>query len=250
MSKKGYFTILLTIFSFTGTCQFYSKKKTPLINFNGLYRMQHFYVSPGATYMIPQSSPSEIKDLKKRGRMGILLEAGAYYIFERGGNIFNYMDYGFGFKRLSGSQFNDLDEKNIFKQNYLSANVNLNNIWQLSNKNFLQSSIGANMDFKISEKEQPTPNTTDKLIFSCHLKIGYGFKIKKTLFIIPSIETPFINIKKWEQGKSTYGIFDSRYRPILIKLRFIWLKKLGKGDCPPVYTNPEDDARNERNYMQ
>ena len=36
-----------------------------------------------------------------------------------------------------------------------------------------------------------------------------------------------------ENGKSTYGIFDSRFRPILFKL-VIW-QNLGKGDCPPVY---------------
>ena len=94
------------------------------------------------------------------------------------------------------------------------------------------------------------PNNTDKLNFSIHLKIGYGIKFSKTLFIIPTIETPIINLKKWEQGQSTFGIFNSRYRPIILKVRFIWLKKLGKSDCPPVYTNPEDDARNERNYIQ
>ena len=79
--------------------------------------------------------------------------------------------------------------------------------------------------------------------------MGYGIKISKTLFVIPTVETPLINVKKWEDGKSTYGIFDSRYRPFLFKLRFIWLKNLGKGDCPPVPTNPDDEI-NKRNYMQ
>ena len=206
-----------------------------------------FFLSTGLTFMLPNSLENEFS---KRGRLGLIFEGGAYHIFERGGNIFNYMDYGAGYKRLSGSEFNDVNNKSIFKQNYISSFFNINNIWQLSSKKFLQSSIGANLDFKFFEKDTPLPNNTDKLNFSFHFKLGYGIKFSKTLFIIPTIETPIINLKKWEQGKSTFGIFNSRYRPVLFKVRFIWLKKLGKSDCPPVYTNPEDDARNERNYMQ
>ena len=238
LNKKG---------EFTAKSKSNSMIKQSLMDFNGQYRMQNFFLSTGLTFMLPNSLENEFS---KRGRLGLIFEGGAYHIFERGGNIFNYMDYGAGYKRLSGSEFNDVNNKSIFKQNYISSFFNINNIWQLSSKNFLQSSIGANLDFKFFEKDTPLPNNTDKLNFSFHFKLGYGIKFRKTLFIIPTIETPIINLKKWEQGKSTFGIFNSRYRPVLFKVRFIWLKKLGKSDCPPVYTNPEDDARNERNYMQ
>jgi len=238
LNKKG---------EFTAKSKSNSMIKQSLMDFNGQYRMQNFFLSTGLTFMLPNSLENEFS---KRGRLGLIFEGGAYHIFERGGNIFNYMDYGAGYKRLSGSEFNDVNNKSIFKQNYISSFFNINNIWQLSSKKFLQSSIGANLDFKFFEKDTPLPNNTDKLNFSFHFKIGYGIKFSKTLFIIPTIETPIINLKKWEQGKSTFGIFNSRYRPVLFKVRFIWLKKLGKSDCPPVYTNPEDDARNERNYMQ
>ena len=238
LNKKG---------EFTAKSKSNSMIKQSLMDFNGQYRMQNFFLSTGLTFMLPNSLENEFS---KRGRLGLIFEGGAYHIFERGGNIFNYMDYGAGYKRLSGSEFNDVNNKSIFKQNYISSFFNINNIWQLSSKNFLQSSIGANLDFKFFEKDTPLPNNTDKLNFSFHFKLGYGIKFRKTLFIIPTIETPIINLKKWEQGKSTFGIFNSRYRPVLFKVRFIWLKKLGKSDCPPVYTNPEDDARNERNYIQ
>jgi len=238
LNKKG---------EFTAKSKSNSMIKQSLMDFNGQYRMQNFFLSTGLTFMLPNSLENEFS---KRGRLGLIFEGGAYHIFERGGNIFNYMDYGAGYKRLSGSEFNDVNNKSIFKQNYISSFFNINNIWQLSSKKFLQSSIGANLDFKFFEKDTPLPNNTDKLNFSFHFKLGYGIKFRKTLFIIPTIETPIINLKKWEQGKSTFGIFNSRYRPVLFKVRFIWLKKLGKSDCPPVYTNPEDDARNERNYMQ
>lgn len=238
LNKKGEFTVKSK-----------SNKmiKQSLMDFNGQYRMQNFFLSPGLTFMLPMASD---KEFRQRGRLGLIFEGGAYHIFERGGNIFNYMDYGVGYKRLSGSEFMDLNSKSIFKQNYISSFLNINNIWQLSSKKFLQSSIGANLDFKFFEKDTPLPNNTDKLNFSFHFKLGYGIKFNKILFVIPTIETPILNLKKWENGKSTFGIFNSRYRPIIFKVRLIWLKKLGKSDCPPVYTNPEDDARNERNYMQ
>ena len=238
LNKKGEFTVKSK-----------SNKmiKHSLMDFNGQYRMQNFFLSPGLTFMLPMASD---KEFRQRGRLGLIFEGGAYHIFERGGNIFNYMDYGVGYKRLSGSEFMDINSKSIFKQNYISSFLNINNIWQLSSKKFLQSSIGANLDFKFFEKDTPLPNNTDKLNFSFHFKLGYGIKFNKILFVIPTIETPILNLKKWENGKSTFGIFNSRYRPIIFKVRLIWLKKLGKSDCPPVYTNPEDDARNERNYMQ
>ena len=238
LNKKG---------EFTAKSKSNKMIKQSLMDFNGQYRMQNFFLSPGLTFMLPKASD---KEFRQRGRLGLIFEGGAYHIFERGGNIFNYMDYGAGYKRLSGSEFNDINNKSIFKQNYISSFFNINNIWQLSSKKFLQSSIGANLDYKFFEKDTPLPNNTDKLNFSFHFKLGYGIKFNKILFVIPTIETPILNLKKWENGKSTFGIFNSRYRPIIFKVRLIWLKKLGKSDCPPVYTNPEDDARNERNYMQ
>jgi len=241
LNKKG---------EFTAKSKANTMIKQSLIDFNGQYRMQNFFLSPGFTFMLPSPSEDELNLLNKRGRISVIFEGGAYHIFEGGGNVFNYMDYGIGYKKLSGSEYNDVNNKSIFKQNNITSFFNINNIWQISTKKFFQSSIGANLDFKFFEKDHPTPNNTDQLNFSFHFKLGYGLKFSKTLFIIPTIETPIINLKKWDQGKSTHGIFNSRYRPILFKIRFIWLKKLGKSDCPPVYTNPEDDARNERNYMQ
>ena len=154
LNKKGEFTVKSK-----------SNKmiKQSLMDFNGQYRMQNFFLSPGLTFMLPMASD---KEFRQRGRLGLIFEGGAYHIFERGGNIFNYMDYGVGYKRLSGSEFMDLNSKSIFKQNYISSFLNINNIWQLSSKKFLQSSIGANLDFKFFEKDTPLPNNTDKLNFS------------------------------------------------------------------------------------
>ena len=36
---------------------------------------------------------------------------------------------------------------------------------------------------------------------------------------------------------------NSRYRPLLLKVRILWLKRPDRSDCPPVYLNPEDKSR-------
>ena len=231
----------------------YQRKNIPLVDFNGTYQLQNFYLSPGLTYMMPYEIPNIISnsnsEVNAKARLAYIIEAGAYRIFEKGGNIFNYLDYGFSYKKLSGSETID-ESKSIFKQRFLGGSFNLNNIWQISDKKFIQTSLGSNIDFKLFEEATPLPNNTDRLTIAFHLKVGYGFKVKKTLFVIPTMESPFLTLKKWEQGKSTYGIFNSRYRPLIFKVRFIWLKKLGKGKCPEALTSPEDKARYERNYMQ
>jgi hypothetical protein len=231
----------------------YQRKNIPLVDFNGTYQLQNFYLSPGLTYMMPYEIPNIISnsnsEVNAKARLAYIIEAGAYRIFEKGGNIFNYLDYGFSYKKLSGSETID-ESKSIFKQRFLGGSFNLNNIWQISDKKFIQTSLGSNIDFKLFEEDNPLPNNTDRLTIAFHLKVGYGFKVKKTLFVIPTMESPFLTLKKWEQGKSTYGIFNSRYRPLIFKVRFIWLKKLGKGKCPEALTSPEDKARYERHYMQ
>ena len=241
---------LICLSSFNSYSQMYQRKKIPLVDLDGSYKMKHFYMSPGLTFMLPNLQNKENDTINAFGRIAFNLEAGIYRIFKDGGNVFNYMDYGIGYKKLSGAEKNP--EKNIFKHHYLSFNYNLNNIYQLTNTKFIESSIGANLDWKLTEKQKENikPNNTKSLLFSFHLKVGYGMKFQNRLFIIPSIETPIINLLEWEGGKSNYGIFNSRYRPLIIRVKILWLKRPGKGDCPPVKLNSEDKARYQNNYMQ
>jgi len=255
LSKYLFFFLLLS--SFIGHSQMYQRKHMPLVDLNGSYKMKHFYFSPGLTFMLPNEIEKlggiNNEKISPRGRIAFMIEAGMYHIFEGGGNVFNYMDYGISYKTLSGSEKRD-DKKPRFKQRYISLNYNINNIYQLSSNRFIQSSIGLNVDYKLFERKEndlnPSPENTKNLLSSLHLKIGYGMKFQNRLFIIPSLETPIINFLEWEKGKSTYGIFNSRYRPILLKIRILWLKRPSKFDCPPVKINSQDKARYENNYMQ
>ena len=256
MIKKAFYILTIVLISTSVFGQFHKKKNRPLVELDGTYKMHHFYISPGLTFMLPNEMERlggiNNDSINPRGRLAYLIELGGYKIFNGGGNFFNYMDYGLSYKKLSGSEIiKPTDTKSIFKKRFLSFNYNINNIYQLNDTKFIQSSVGANLDFMLFEKQPvPSPTNSDRLLLSFHLKVGYGMKFQNRLFIIPTLETPILNIKQWENGKSTYGIFNSRYRPLLFKVRILWLKRPKRGDCPPVYLNPEDKARYDRNYMQ
>jgi len=254
MIKKVLMIMLIFSACLSFSAQYYGKKNRPLMDLNGNYSMNGWFLSPGLTYMWPNKvkwlGGEKKEDTVARGRVGLYLELGRYHIFPEGGAFFNYMDYSIAYKRLSGSETLD-GTKSKFKKNYISANFNLNNIYQLGDRHFLQNSIGVNLDYQLWENGTPSPVNTKKLLFSLHYKIGYGIKFSEKLFIIPSIETPILNFRQWDKGKSTYGIFNnSRYRPIVFSCRFVWLKSPSKGDCPPVYVNPGDKARQDQQFME
>ena len=251
--KRLLILVLLIFISNSWNAQNYSRKKRPLMDLNGNYSMNGWLLSPGLTYMWPNKikwlGGQKREDTVARGRVGLYLEVGRYHIFPEGGAFFNYLDYSLAYKRLSGSETIE-EDKLKFKKNYLSANFNLNNIYQLGDRNFIQNSIGTNIDFQLWENGNPSPVNTKRFLIALHYKIGYGIKINEKLFVIPSIETPIINFRQWEKGKSSYGIFNSRYRPIIFSCRFAWLKSPSRGDCPPVYVNPGDKAKQDQHFMQ
>ena len=196
--------------------------------------------APGLTYMMPfKPKGEEAPDVNPGGKLAVYLELGRWHLFPGGGNVFNYYDYSIAYKRLSGKEeIGDL--KGQFKQNYVLGNFNINNIIQLTDYTFIQNSLGVNLDYKFSEKYEPAAETytidnTKNLLFSLHYKIGYGIKVTKKLFVIPTLETPILNGREWEKGRSDYGILSSRYRPIIFSVRLAWTRKPGRGDCPPVY---------------
>jgi hypothetical protein len=108
----------------------------------------------------------------------------------------------------------------------------------LGSYSFLQNSLGFNVDFRFSDKRNNHANTLghtqadpSRLLAQLHYKIGFGYKLNEKWFIIPTLETPILNLFQWDKFKSTDPMFSSRYRPIILTIRFAWLRKTGPGDC-------------------
>lgn len=238
------------------------RKNMPLVDFGGRYKMSGWLFEPGFTWNSCRlfNPEEEYEDqmikVNPSGKLGAYFGMGRYTIFYQGGNIFNYLDYSVAYKMLRGKEkiTGAIEREGKYSHNYLLGNFNINNVIQFSDKMFLQNSIGANLDWRFLKRQSHDGPNADKrpsaIVANLHYKFGIGFKINERFFIIPAIETPILNIYNFEKFKSTWGIFNSRYRPLIFSVRFAWLRPIGRGDCPPVYASPDDKKAQENFQMR
>jgi len=238
------------------------RKNSELVDFSGRYKLSGWHFAPGIDYTLTRFKNSEetLYDFNDtvykgtfdpNGKFGLYLEVGRYRLFKYG-VLFNYMDYSLAYKAIKGTEtFNGdmtiestgsslgvTEGEGVFKQKYLLGNVNFSNIKQLSSYSFLQNSLGLNVDFRFADKRSYEGSTfahnqadPSRLLAQLHYKIGFGYKLNDRWFIIPTLETPILNLFQWDKFKSTDPMFSSRYRPIILTIRFAWLRKVGPGDC-------------------
>ena len=232
-----------------------------------------YFFSPGATYMMaPFWRKKDLGDIDTEdavlqsnvrpfGSPGIFAEVGRYHILDRW-IYFEYLDYSIAYKSLRGIETHeittlqkpDLTDQGTarsvgrFGDHFVSGNVNLNHVFSFTGSYMMQNSIGANVDYAIianrtpgsaSQAAQSLPPTLQAGI---HYKFGLGMKISSKLLVIPAVETPILNILKFESGRSSLQYFHSRYRPIIFSIRFMMFREQGLEACPPVFNpaNPQE----------
>lgn len=216
---------------------------TPKLNFFK-YDPELFITDNGTTY--------EAKDLKQQMKVGAYLEVGRYRLLSTR-KLISYIDYGLAYKMLRAGQTYDihssglLNDTTSYSQKFTNHNIsgffNANNVLAINRNIFFQNTLGVNVDYALSQKvetDDATPfigtyqDETSRLKAQLHYKFGVGFRIGEMLYAIPSIEIPLLTGWKWEGGRSTFGAWNSRYRPMIISVRFAWLRK---PSCPKVWDN-------------
>lgn len=238
------------------------RKNSELVDFSGRYKLSGWHFAPGLDYTLTRFKNTEETLIDRNdtlynatfdpsGKFGLYFEVGRYHLFKYG-RIFNYLDYSLAYKAIKGKEAYEgtlMTESTStilatnsseadFKHKYLLANVNLNSIKQLSSTKFIQNSIGLNVDYRFIDKRNNHSNTfgqtqadPSRLLAQLHYKLGFGFKLNDRWFLIPTLETPILNLFQWDKFKSTDPMFSSRYRPIIFTIRIAWLRKVGPGDC-------------------
>ncbi len=204
-------------------------------------------------------------DLDPGGRTGWYLEFGRYR-FLPAIKYVDYFDYSLAYKQLLGREkfkgrFTDRqDETNNsirevqsgFNAHFLTANINANTAIQLSDLSFLQLSLGLNADWRFAEKrveghpqyeEYASPGD---YVGQAHFKLGYGRRVGDFTYIIPTLETPVLNVYRFEDGASTLPWYNSRYRPVILTLRFLILSEQDPEDCPPVHNVNDPDSKQKQ----
>ena len=270
MKYKSIILLIFLVFSFSSFSQYKRyggknrpQKMTPFIqalNNNG------WFVSPGVT-LTPKlnfinydpelsfednGTTYQALNLEQQSKIGAFLEVGRYRLLSTK-RLISYIDYGLAYKMLRSGQTYDLQGSLLsstipsytqkFINHNISANFNANNVLAINSSIFFQNTLGANVDYAISQKfesDDPTAfvgiyqDETSRLKAQIHYKFGVGIKIGELLYAIPSIEIPILTGWKWEGGRSTFGAFNSRYRPMIISVRFAWLTR---PSCPKVWDN-------------
>ena len=189
-----------------------------------------------------------------KGKFGLFAEIGKFKMNDK--RFINYIDYGLSWKWFRGDEDykyeyyrNDILSGNAaqngsYSDHLISGNLNLGYRFDASDDLFYVNGLGLNADYHIVKKRTPTLPIPEKefvdgpsaFLGELHYFFGIGFKTGKRLIIMPMVETPILALYPFNHIVSTHPYFNTRARPFLFRVRFMFLKK-GSKSCPAVY-NP------------
>lgn len=250
------------------------RKRPDLIPLEGQAKRIGWFIGPGVTWTHTRLKNEEEEVFSNgdttynatydpAGRIGIYIEGGLTW-FTRDPVIVDYFDVGLAYKNLRGSEACEstllrgdssaafVAEGN-FAERFITLSANANKFIQTGDYQFVQLSLGANADYRIGSSYEhtgdPILNEHDfppDLIAQLHFKLGYGFKLRSKLLVIPAIETPVFSVVPEDNGFGQLQWFSSDYRPIIFSVRFLFLRARNGFDCPPPIRHNEF----EKQYKQ
>jgi len=245
----------------------FERKRPEIIPTDGKMRRGGLYFGLGATYTLARFGDEERELFRNadtsytatfdpNGRFGPYVEVGWFHA-TRDPVILDYWDFGLAYKGLNGRQDhigvlrfgpNEMDSSVVlpgsgrFRDHYASVHVNANKFFQTADRQFVQLSLGVNADldvgsersytgdpFVLADQELPPP-----FIGQAHVKVGYGFRTRGRLLIIPALETPVVSVVPGDKGFGQLQWFNSRYRPLILSIRFLFLRYPKGFACPPA----------------
>ena len=251
------FLLLLFISSLT-----YGQLVKDIFPLDRQFKRWGYYVAPELNYLVaPGTSSFDLTEGEKNyvfnvegsGKIGYGLELGAFYSFKN--LIFiDYIELGLGYREFKGSAihegiFNDsihYYSENTLDVPFLQGSVRITNVSQLGKHSILTNSFGVNTNYSFSEKyirSNPYPLQFENFLsnpnIQIHYQLGFGFRVSKYLLVIPSVETPLINVFKFDGLKSGLKFFSHGYQPVIFKIRFLILQKDPVNCNAPRFEGPQ-----------
>ncbi|TXI79104.1 MAG: hypothetical protein E6Q44_09660 [Flavobacteriales bacterium] len=238
------------------------RKRPDLIPLDGQARRIGWYVAPGLTYTLPRATDGEQEVFRRgdtsyvatydpNGRLGLYLEGGLSW-YTRDPVIVDYLDLGIAYKNLRGHEVAngryaiadsvlDLVGEGAFAERLLTVHFNANKFIPTWRYQFVQLSLGANADLRLSADHDHTASpvlnehrSPPDLWGQVHFKVGYGFKLTSKMFVIPAVESPIFSVKPADDARfGALQWFSSDYRPLILSVRFLFLRARRGFDCPP-----------------
>ncbi len=267
--------LLLLLAGQTAAQGLLDRKRPEIIPAEGKVRRGGFYFAPGVTYTLPSSSSDQQEVFSAgdtsfaatydpNGRFGLYLEAGWFHA-TRDPVILDYWDIGLAYKNLRGREdlvgiwrrgelADTLVGEGAFAERYLTLHLNANKFIQTWGYQFVQLSLGANLDYRLGSDHEHTGDPLlnrqafpPDLLGQVHFKLGYGFKVSGSLLLIPAVETPIFSIVPDDAGNwGALQWFSSTYRPLIFSVRFLWLRAPKGFDCPPPIRQPGEKKKGKR----
>ncbi len=253
----------------------FGQYKQPKGKGNGIYNYgkdkvdKGWYFGLGATYMAAYNNVTGEVVLdslnntytKKyiadpKGKFGALAEIGMFKMTDK--KLINYRDFGLTWKWFRGgedyteeSYLNDdltstITNEGSYGDHLLSGHFNLGYRFDASETMFYVNGLGLNADYHLITGRTATPQIPTNADYTggpssflgeIHYFLGIGFKTKGRLIVMPILETPILALMPFNHIKSTHSYFNTRARPFLLRIRFMFLKK-GSKSCPSVSGNP------------
>ena len=265
---------LLALVASTQAQRLMQRKRPDIIPLEGSAKRIGWFVEPGITYTLPRFKDQEEEVLRNAdtvytatydpsGKVGLYLGVGLTW-FTRDPVILDYFDVGLAYKNLRGKEalagnlirgdsISTTTGEGSFAEEFVTLSANANKFIQTGNYQFVQLSLGANADYRFGSSSEHTgdPVLNDHaippdLIAQLHFKLGYGFKLRSKLIMIPAIETPIFSVVPEDQGFGKLQWFSSEYRPLILSVRFLFLRARNGFDCPP----PIKHAAGSKVYKQ
>lgn len=257
------------------------RKRPEIIPTDGKMRRGGFYFAPGVTHalapfkdrekeLLRVADTSYLVTFQARGGFAPYLEVGWFHA-TRDPVILDYWDVGLAYKGLAGRQRHDgifqrggnegdsillTTGDGVFDDRYLTLHVNANKFIQTGDRQFVQLTLGANADLDIgsgrSYAGDPLVLADQELPASIwgqlHVKVGYGFKASQRLLVIPALESPIFSFSPPDRGLGQVQWFNTRYRPLLLSVRFLFLRYPKGFACPPAIKHNQLEKGRHKTY--
>ena len=272
--------LLITLLLPTLTIYSQSKKELKALREGGLYSTggskidKGWYAGLGATYMLAylnetatinftdtlNNNINQEYTADPKGKFGLFGEVGFFRMNNK--KFINYTDFGLSYKWFRGGEdytnenfrndtlFSTITDEGSYSDHIISGHFNAGYRFDKTDDLFFVNGLGINFDYHIITSRNGSlalPNNNfdfpSSFLSEIHYFFGMGFKTGKRLIVMPIIETPIFAAYPFNHIVSTHNYFNTRSRPLILRIRFMFLKK-GSSSCPPVFNPMGMDPNN------